>query len=459
MSSDADSPADPSPADGRDSLLKKLQRALRQTRREQLRAENLALRSKQAMLGTNRHLENSIRELERTMAELSEAKAAAERASAAKGRFVATISHELRTPMNGILGTAELLTHTELTEEQRELVSIVQRSAQGLLSIINDVLDLSKAESGKMELESTRFDLHGALRAVVDLQLNAARGKRLVLRSKVDPAVPRWVIGDPVRLRQVLLNLLDNALKFTAEGGVTLAVRPGAQPDRLQFMVEDTGIGIPAEHQGRIFDPFVQADSSTTRRFGGSGLGLAICRDLVSLMGGTLQLESTVGVGTRFHFEARFPAAEDDVPGAGTRTVPRVICNLGLRVLVVDDNAVNRMIARRMLERLGCNTAEAENGLVAVERAQTADWDVILMDCSMPVLDGYEATLAIRAFDGPRARVKIVATTAHAFSADRERCFQVGMDEFITKPMQMAQLHELLARLCLAGDPRTSSAV
>ncbi|MCK6446518.1 MAG: ATP-binding protein [Planctomycetes bacterium] len=436
---------------------RRLERALRQREREGERAETFALRSKQAILGINAELQHSIQELERTMTQLSDAKVAAERASEAKGRFMATISHELRTPMNGILGTAELLAHSDLAPDDRELVSIIQRSAKGLLAIINDVLDFSKAESGRIELEATRFDLRASLRAIADLEWNAARSKDISLELLIAADVPRFVVGDPVRLRQVLLNLLDNAVKFTQTGGVKLIVSRSGD-EHVEFAVDDTGIGIPPEVAKKLFEPFVQADSSTTRRFGGSGLGLAICRHLVRLMGGEIDLTSTVGRGACFRFLAHLPVADDVRSLAQTGVQPLVAAALGLRVLVVDDNPVNRVIAVRMLERLGCVAVAVDDGHSAIAAAAGGGWDAILMDCSMPVIDGFEATAAIRALDGPAAHVRIAAMTAHAFAGDRERCLQSGMDGYISKPMQLADLRRVLSELCGVQESAPRSA-
>lgn len=422
------------------------ERTIRQLRRENEHAESFALRSKQAILGTNQKLQDSIRELEAKTTELGEAKVRAERASDAKGRFVATISHELRTPMNGILGTAELLSHCDLPADARELTSIIERSAKGLLRIINDVLDFSRAESGRIELEVVPFDLNAALRAIADLELNAARRKRIGLALDIAPNVPRHVMGDPVRLRQVLLNLLDNAVKFTEVGSVALRVST-AEDGRIRFAVRDSGIGIEPAVQKLLFEPFVQADSSTTRRFGGSGLGLSICRHLVQLMGGRLVLCSEPGVGSTFSFDCRLAVAA--APNAASSTAERdaapcALQRIGSRVLAVDDNAINRQLLARMLERLGCDVVMAEGGQQAVELAANDRFDLILMDCSMPDVDGLQATAKIRALPTAHAHVPIVALTAHALPGDRERCLAAGMDEYLSKPVRLHGLQTVL---------------
>ena len=422
------------------------ERTIRQLRRENEHAESFALRSKQAILGTNHKLQDSIRALEAKTTELGEAKVRAERANDAKGRFVATISHELRTPMNGILGTAELLSHCDLPTDARELTSIIERSAKGLLRIINDVLDFSRAESGRIELEVVPFDLFAALRAIADLELNAARRKRIGLDLEIAPNVPQHVQGDPVRLRQVLLNLLDNAVKFTAVGAVALGVSM-AEDGRVRFAVRDSGIGIEPAVQQLLFEPFVQADSSTTRRFGGSGLGLSICRHLVQLMGGRLVLCSEPGVGSTFSFDCRLAVAA--APNAAASAAecdgaPRVLQRIGSRVLAVDDNAINRQLLERMLERLGCEVVLAEGGQQAIELAANGRFDLVLMDCSMPDVDGLQATAKIRALPTAHAHVPIVALTAHALPGDRERCLAAGMDEYLSKPIRLQGLQSVL---------------
>ncbi|MBK7642498.1 MAG: response regulator [Planctomycetes bacterium] len=432
--------------------LRLAQRSLRAMQRDRERAETFALRSKQAILGTNRELQSTIQDLERTLAALEEAKRRAERASEAKGRFVATISHELRTPMNGILGTAELLAHSELSPQDQELVAVIRRSGRALLSIIGDVLDFTKAESGRIELESLRFDLRSTLQAINDLMINAAKAKGVALELCIAPNVPRFVMGDPVRLRQVLLNLLDNAVKFTSSGSVSLDVcRSEGEESRIWFAVIDTGIGIPAEVQQSVFEPFVQADSTTTRKYGGSGLGLAICKQLVGLMGGEIEIASVPGQGTCFHFEARMPCAEDQSADLTQTGLHRMIqTRLDLHVLVADDNSVNRLIAVRMLEKLGCTAVAVENGREAIEFASRERFDAILMDCSMPEIDGFQATAAIRKLAAPWNGVRIIALTAYATAGDRERCLAEGMDDYITKPMRLRELGDRLAGRALA---------
>ncbi|MBI5434628.1 MAG: response regulator [Planctomycetes bacterium] len=450
---------------GLDARIAQLEKALRvatrdaeQVRRQAERAENFALRSKQAMLGMHKELQATVTDLEQLTRELSAAKVAAERASEAKGRFVATISHELRTPMNGILGTAELLLQESLSPDQSELVQVIHRSSRGLLSLINDVLDFTKAESNRIEIERIRFDLHKVLHAVIDLEANAAHAKAVRVLLEIDAVVPRWVVGDPVRLRQVLLNLLDNAIKFTERGEVKLeAHRAQGDPELLEFRIRDSGIGIPPHALASIFEPFTQADSSTTRRFGGTGLGLAICKRLVQLMGGEIGVDSVPDHGSTFRFQARLPAAaagDGSLAETSYRQAPS--SPLSARVLVVDDNPVNRLIATRMLERLGCSVLTVADGAEAVKRVADEDFDAVFMDCSMPGMDGYQATAAIRALPKPRRSVRVIAMTAHALSGDRQICLEAGMDDYLSKPMELAKLR---AKLVENLDARTAPAL
>jgi CheY-like chemotaxis protein len=393
----------------------------------------------------------SPQELRARIAELEERLRASERAGEAKARFAAIVSHELRTPMNGILATVELLARCELPPAARELVSLLERAGKELLAIVGDVLDFSRAESGRLEVEAVPFDLHDALMAVADLQRHAAARKGIGFDCVIADGVPRHVVGDPVRLRQVLLNLVDNAIKFTASGSVRVDVRP-ASPQRLAFRVIDTGLGIESAALASIFEPFVQAERSTARRYGGSGLGLAICRQIVTRMGGEIRVDSEPGVGSTFSFEIELPAAsglqtaQDAVRPAG---LPNAA---GMRVLVVDDNAVNRLVAARMVEHLGGVATMAEDGRQAVALAMAQPFDVVLMDCSMQGMDGFEAAAAIRSSGSPFAAVPIVATTGNGSPADVARCLAAGMNGHLGKPLQFARLERLLSEL--AGNRR-----
>ena len=388
-------------------------------------------------------LENALRAKVRER-ELHAANAKLARALKVRQTFLATMSHEIRTPMNGVLGMAELLDTTPLNDEQQGMLRVLQTSGKGLLQIINDILDISKLEAGRMQVEALPTDVaqlagevvalleHGDLSPAVALELHAT-------------GLPARVAVDPTRLRQVLLNLVGNACKFTQEGHVRLRLSWAA--DRLAVAVEDTGIGITAEAQARLFQPFSQADASTSRTFGGTGLGLAISHHLVALMGGQLTVDSTPGAGSTFSFALAAPAAAAP-PGAGPSGVHRLPARLDKRVLVVDDNAVNLRVATAMLQRLGCSVVAVASGHEALEEiADNDDFDVILLDCQMPGMDGLETCRRLRALghEGP-----VIALTAGVTAEERAACRAAGMDEVLAKP---ATLESLRAGI-LQGSPR-----
>jgi PAS domain S-box-containing protein len=418
--------------------------------------------------------------VERKRAEeaLREAKDAADAASRAKSQFLATMSHEVRTPMNGILGMTELALDTDLSPEQREYLQLVKSSADSLLTVINDVLDFSKIEAGKLDLDPAPFALRDNLGDTLRALGLRAHAKGLALTSHVDPEVPDAVVGDPDRLRQVLLNLVGNAIKFTERGEVAVRVSldgpettgngngsgngngasdppvPAPVPEvLLRFAVRDTGIGIPADKLAAVFEPFVQADGSTTRKYGGTGLGLSISARLVALMGGRLWAESTPGVGSTFHFTARFTAAAAAAPAelparpAGPAPPAAAGVSAPLRVLLADDNPVNQALVRGFLERQGHTVRAVGTGREALAALEGGGFDVVLMDVEMPEMGGLEAAAALRRREqeAGRPRLPVLAVTAHALKGDRERCLAAGMDGYLTKPIRAADLDRVLA--------------
>jgi len=400
-------------------------------------------------------------ELARTAAERESARHAAEAASRAKSQFLANMSHEIRTPMNAVTGMVELLRHTELDARQRRYLDAIQRSAEGLLDIINDVLDLAKVEAGRLELDTHDFDPRACLGETVEMLQPRAAAKGLDLRFECDPEVPAELHGDPVRLRQILANLVSNAVKFTERGSVVVRVVLQSRSARggvtLRCEVRDTGPGIAPTDQERIFDAFAQADGSHTRRYGGTGLGLAIVKQLVDLMRGEVGVASTPGEGSTFWFSVPLEPAQGEVVEERRRPAA---ASLTGHVLLVEDNELNREVAEGMLRALGLEVTVACDGREALQIATVRRFDAILMDCQMPHLDGFAATRQLRAHElsSGLPRVPILALTANAIKGDRERCLEAGMDGYLAKPFTQAALGAALAAWLAPGDAGPATA-
>ena len=436
-----------------ESLYKGAKKAEEEVRRLNRELENRVLERTAELENANKELHSEIQDRKRVEEDLLKAKQAAEEATKAKAEFLANMSHEIRTPMNAVVGLTGLLLRTDLNLEQQDYVKTIRSSGDALLSIINDILDYSKIDNGKMELEIQPFDLRGSIENALDLVASDASEKGLSIAYAIERNTPETIIGDPTKLGQILANLLCNAVKFTSVGHIEISVSSQELKGachKIRFSIKDSGIGIPEDKMKRLFQSFSQVDSSTTRKYGGTGLGLAISKRLVELMGGRIWAESQMGKGSTFSFEILAEAAQIKPVGeTASRSENEFQAEQNerkhaLSILIAEDNIVNQKVLLRMLNKLGYSADVACNGLEALQALQRQPYHVILMDVQMPEMDGLQATRAIRKLFAFAGKPKIVAITAHALEGDREKCLAAGMDDYISKPVNWEELQAVL---------------